>query len=72
MKVTYLERIERHMAWNRKMYCPECGGHEYEVVEQLEPKNPTPWFIRCPQCGAEGYESPARDVAIARWKQIGE
>ena len=69
MKVTYLERIERRTAFSRKMYCPNCGGHEYEIVEQLEPTNPTPWFIRCPQCGAEGFQSPARDIAIARWKQ---
>lgn len=69
MKVTYVERIERRLAWSGKMYCPACGAHEYEVVEQLEPKKSTPWFVRCPQCGAEGFESPTRDVAIARWKQ---
>ena len=70
MKVTYLERIERRTAFSRKMYCHECGGHEYEIVEQLEPATPTPWKVRCFQCGTEGFESPARDIAIARWKQI--
>lgn len=69
MKVTYLERIERRLAYSRKMYCGSCGGHEYEIVEQLEPYTPTPWRVRCMQCGAEGYEAPARDIAIARWKQ---
>lgn len=70
MKVTYVERIERRTAFSRKMYCPACGGHEYEIVEQLEPHTETPWKVRCYQCGAEGFESPARDIAIARWKQI--
>ena len=70
MKVTYTERIERRMAWNRKMFCAQCGGHEYEIVEQLEPESTTPWYIRCPQCGAEGFESPTKDIAIARWKQL--
>lgn len=70
MKVTYLERIDNHTALDRKKFCFNCGAHEYDVVEQLEPQNPTPWFVRCPQCGAEGPESPARDIAIARWKQM--
>lgn len=72
MKVTYIERIERRTAYSRKMYCPSCGGHEYEIVEQLEPFAYNPWFIRCSQCGAEGTESPTRDIAMARWKQCGE
>lgn len=69
MKVTYMERIENRNAWSRKMYCGNCGAHEYTVVEQLEPYTKTPWKVRCPQCGYEGYEAPARDIAIARWKQ---
>lgn len=69
MKVTYTEQIENHTAFNRRMYCSRCGGHEYDIVEQLEPVTPTPWYIRCSQCGHEGYASPARDIAIARWKQ---
>ena len=70
MKVTYMERIENRTALSRKMYCPGCGGHEYDIVEQLEPATCTPWKIRCSQCGYEGFEAPARDIAIARWKQL--
>ena len=70
MKVTYLERIENHMAWSGKMYCSQCGAHEYDVVEILEPKVIYPWFVRCPQCAHEAYDSPSREVAIARWKQM--
>lgn len=70
MKVTYLERIERRTAFSRKMYCPSCGGHEYEIVEQLEPECPDmAWYVRCSQCGAEGFGGPTRKIAIARWKQ---
>lgn len=69
MKAVYLERIESRTALSRNMYCPKCGGHGYEIVEQLKPETSTPWFIRCEQCGHESYESPARDIAIARWKQ---
>ena len=70
MKVTYMERIERRTAFSRKMYCPSCGGHEYEIVEQLEPVVVDKWFIRCAQCEYEGPESPDRSIAIARWKQL--
>ena len=69
MKVTYMERIERRTAFSRKMYCGQCGEHEYEIVEQLEPQTFTPWTVRCPNCGHTSYESPAREIAIARWKQ---
>ena len=70
MKVTYLERIENRTAYSRKMFCPECGGHEYEVIEQLEPFTDNKWYIRCPQCGYDSYQSPTRAVAIGRWKQL--
>ena len=69
MKVIYTERLENRMAWNRNNFCPSCGAHEYTIVEQLEPKTKNPWYVRCPQCGYESYESPARDIAIARWRQ---
>lgn len=69
MKITYMEKIENHNAWSRKMYCPNCGAHEYTIVEQIEPITDTPWHVRCPQCGFEGYESITREIAIARWKQ---
>lgn len=70
MKATYIERIERRTAFSRKMYCPACGGHEYEIVEQLEPKcEGAEWFIRCSQCSCEGLPAPLREIAIGRWKQ---
>lgn len=69
MKVTYLERVETRLAWRRDMYCANCGDHEYEVVEQLEPPTDSPWTVRCPMCGHEIAASPLREVAIARWKQ---
>lgn len=68
MKVICLERVERKNAWSAKSYCYQCGAHEYELVEQVEPISE--WYVRCPQCGAEGPASPARDIAIARWKQL--
>ena len=68
MKVTYLEELENHMAWNAQMYCPSCGAHEYTIVEQLEPETATRWTIRCPQCGYECEPAPARDIAFAEWK----
>ena len=70
MKVTYVERSENRTAFSRKMYCPKCGGHEYDIVEQLEPVVPNPWYIRCSQCGYEGYSMPTRDMAITQWKLI--
>lgn len=69
MKVTYTERIENRTAFSRNMYCSSCGGHDYDIVEQLSPETQSPWYIRCCQCGAEGPASPVREVAIARWKQ---
>jgi len=70
MKVTYMERIERRTAFSRKMYCPYCGGHEYEIVEQLEPRcEDKEWFVRCAQCGYEELPAPTRKIAIGRWKQ---
>ena len=68
MKVTYLERIENHMAWNSKMFCFSCGAHEYDIVEQLEPKTTTPWSVRCPQCGASSEQWVAKNLAIIDWQ----
>ena len=71
MKVTYREMVERRLAFSRKMYCPSCGSHEYEIVEQFEPRCPgEEWYVRCAQCGAEGVRAPLRDIAILRWKQL--
>ena len=71
MKMTYTERTEHKIAFSRKMYCPACGGHKYEIIEQLEPPcKGMEWFVRCAQCGAEGLPGPSREIAIARWKQL--
>jgi len=71
MKVTYLERIERRTAFSRKLFCPNCGGHEYEIVEILNGNecDTYNWFVQCPQCGYDIVTSPSREIAIARWKQ---
>ena len=73
MKVTYIERIERRTAFSRKMYCGQCGEHEYEIVEQLEPKAPEPfpstlWFIQCANCGHATPTLLSRKSAIQWWK----
>ena len=73
MKKVYIDIIQNHTAWSRKMYCPYCGAHEYNIVEQVEPKAPEPfpislWYIQCPQCGAESSLAPSRKAAIAWWK----
>ena len=69
MVVTYLERIEKRTAFNRKMYC-SCGSHEYEVVEILEPMELDNWFVRCSECGKEGTAGPSRELAIMGWKEL--
>lgn len=69
MKITYVEQIENHMAWKGSMMCGKCGAHEYDIVEQLQPKTANPWYIRCPQCGFESTAAPTRESAIAMWKR---
>lgn len=71
MKVTYIERIESRTAFNRNNYCPSCGGHGYEIVEQLKPLTRYPWRIRCEQCGCESYPALTREIAFIEW-QLGE
>ena len=70
MKVTYLERIENHIALNSKMFCSKCGAHEYDIVEQLEPEPKGLWFVRCPQCEFESPKTPNKKCAIAWWKNL--
>ena len=80
MKVTYIEEIEPRTAFSRKMYCPACGSHCYEIVRsnKVEQYNCgvcidtdlTEWFIRCEECEAEGVSAPTRDLAIANWKRL--
>jgi len=70
MKVTYLERVESRMAFSRKKYCPVCGGHEYKVIEVLEPALDEPWYIQCAQCEYTGESAPTRDIAMMRWETL--
>ena len=69
MKVTYYEEIENRTAFSRKMYCPHCGSHIYNIVHQLMPE-PHSWWIRCDECGYESEERPAREIAIQDWKNV--
>ena len=71
MKVEHIYEVKHKNAFSRKMYCPFCGAHEYEIVEQLKPFTERPWFINCPQCGGCSPDSPAKDIAIMRWKELG-
>lgn len=70
MKVTYIERLESRTAFSRDMFCPKCGSHGYVVVEQLQPENPTPWWVRCEECDFEGNMAPTRHIAIEAWRRI--
>lgn len=70
MKVTFLEELESRVAFGRKMFCPNCGAHGYIIHHQLEPETSNAWWIECEECGAEGFPSPSREIAIARWKQL--
>ena len=70
MKVVYIQEIENHTAYDRKKFCPKCGAHEWSVVKETDPENNVQWFVKCPQCGMRGPESPSREIAIARWKQL--
>ena len=69
MKVTYVDELEYKTALDRNKYCPKCGSHMLIIHHQLEPVIRSPWWVECEQCGHESFPSPARDIAIARWKQ---
>lgn len=74
MKVTYIERLQTKIALNRKKYCPQCGNHEYTVVELLEPrymdenKAEPIWTVRCLECGYETKPYWLKGNAIRAWK----
>ena len=70
MKVTYLQIIENHTAYDRNKFCPNCGAHEWSVVKQFDNEGDIQWFVSCPQCGYDGPDAPSRKIAIARWKQL--
>ena len=67
MKVTYQEKVQTKTAFSRKMYCP-CGSHKYQIVEDLDLKEPCRWSVRCPQCGKTTWMHPIKEAAIAAWK----
>ena len=69
MKVTYIEQIENYTAYDRRMICANCGSHEFEIVELVEPQTLWKWFIRCPQCGHEGHYSVSRAAAKTAWRE---
>ena len=69
MKITFVEEIEAHKAWRECMTCPQCGEFKYRIHHQTQPESYTPWWIECCNCGYESPASPAREIAIARWKQ---
>ena len=70
MKVTYLQFIESHTAYDRKKFCPNCGAHEWGVVKQFDNEGNIQWYVICPQCGHEGPDAPSHKIAIERWKQL--
>lgn len=72
MKVIYIEEVESHNAFSRKMWCPKCGNHYYELVRQVEPPEMLNWYVRCPECGHEGLPSSMRKIAVIKWKQEGK
>ena len=73
MRKTFIIEIEQNKnALSRKKYCPNCGGHVYNIAHQLEPKEIEDWWVECALCFYEGPGAPARDLAIARWEQINE
>ena len=69
MKVTFREEIEARKAWHKNMYCPRCNEGKYKIHHQMEPETYNNWWVECENCGYEGYHSPEREIAIARWKQ---
>lgn len=68
MKAIFVEKIENHIAFDRNKYCPMCGEHQFDIVEQLEPPTEFPWSVRCPACQCETGQYSIKDGAIAAWK----
>ena len=69
LKVTYLEELEAKKAFTHKMFCPKCKGQFYTIHHQLRPETALTWWLECNDCGYTSFESPTREIAIARWKQ---
>ena len=73
MKKEFEFEIEHgKVAYSRKKYCPKCGGHAYNIIHQLEPKELEDWWLECASCHYEGPSAPDRGIAIVRWEQINE
>lgn len=75
MKQVYTERHQTKTALNRKKFCPQCGSHEYTVIELLDPlyinelEEQPAWSVRCPYCGFETSYFWFRKNAIGAWKE---
>ena len=58
-----------HLALNRKKYCPNCGGHEYIMMEQIWPPVQDRYFVQCAQCGYDTTESYSKKSAMKNWME---
>lgn len=72
MKVTYVDEVETRSAFSRKMWCPKCGNHYFEVVHQVKPAAMLNWYVRCPECEFETPSAATREIALVLWKQEGK
>lgn len=70
MKVTYIQQIESHTALSRKMYCPRCGSHCYEVVGEQALYGSWLYWIQCEECGHVGPDCETRAEAFKEWKRL--
>ena len=68
MNKVYTEIYQTKMALNRKKFCPQCGEHQYTIVEQIEPITPFPWSVRCRMCGYETDQCAIKKGALALWR----
>lgn len=71
MKITMMEELESAKAHRHKWCCVNCGSPFYTIHHSYLPndKEHGDWWVSCDDCGYEGYESPSRDIALARWRQ---
>ena len=68
MKKIVTEEVESKTAFNRDMYCANCGSHGYEIHHVLDDEDELyPWYIECESCG-HIQSSVSRDAVILFWK----
>ena len=67
MKRNYEILESFHIAFNRKKYCPRCGGHEYVLVNQTWPQVVDRYNIACAQCGFDTTTSATKRGAMKNW-----